>query len=237
MGVGVSMRAHEEERLPKLTEEGGALAQGSRIDGASGRLRTRGVGGHPVVVEAALGSERRLEPAFAGRRFTRSPVAWLAALGICASGCSELTSPRSHRASAGAADPVTAPSAPAPQNVAVADPAPPAPAPAEQIEASHILVSYQGATRAKPTVTRTRGEARELAEKLAARAHQPGTDFAQLAKDASDGPSGVEGGALPRFGRQQMVKPFSDAAFALRPGEVSGVVETNFGFHVIKRTQ
>ena len=64
---------------------------------------------------------------------------------------------------------------------------------------------------------------------------EPGTDFAQLAKAVSDGPSGVEGGALPRFGRRQMVKPFSEAAFALRPGEISGVVETNFGFHIIKR--
>jgi parvulin-like peptidyl-prolyl isomerase len=111
----------------------------------------------------------------------------------------------------------------------------PAPERADQIECSHILVSYQGATRAKPTVTRTREEARELATQLAAKAREPGVDFAQLAKDASDGPSGVEGGVLPRFGRQQMVKPFSDAAFALRPGEVSGVVETNFGFHVIRR--
>jgi peptidyl-prolyl cis-trans isomerase C len=58
-----------------------------------------------------------------------------------------------------------------------------------------------------------------------------------LAQDASDGPSGVEGGALPRFGRQQMVRPFSDAAFGLKPGEISEIVETNFGFHIIKRTE
>jgi parvulin-like peptidyl-prolyl isomerase len=161
----------------------------------------------------------------------------LAALAAGALACSDLTSPPSHRAGNIPSTPVAAPTAPAPQNVAVAEPAPDAPAPAEQIEASHILVSYQGATRAKPTVTRTRDEARTLATQLAARAHAPGTDFAQLAKEASDGPSGVEGGALPRFGRQQMVKPFSDAAFALRPGEISGVVETNFGFHIIKRTQ
>jgi parvulin-like peptidyl-prolyl isomerase len=160
----------------------------------------------------------------------------LAALAAGVLACSELTSPPSQRAGNVAPAPVAAPTAPAPQNVAVADPPPPAPAPAEQIEASHILVSYQGATRAKPTVTRTREEARALATQLAARAHEPGTDFAQLAREASDGPSGVEGGALPRFGRQQMVKPFSDAAFALRPGEISGVVETNFGFHIIKRS-
>jgi parvulin-like peptidyl-prolyl cis-trans isomerase-like protein len=164
-------------------------------------------------------------------------IAWL--------GCTELTSPPVDRTGAegGAlgepvAPPATGGSAGDPMRAAP-DGVPPAAAadtPA-QIEASHILVSYQGATRAKPTVTRTRDEARELATQLAAKAREPGTDFAALAKDMSDGPSGVEGGALPRFGRQQMVKPFSDAAFALRPGEISGVVETNFGFHVIQRTQ
>jgi hypothetical protein len=148
--------------------------------------------------------------------------------------CTELTTPPAHRRSAIEAAAVPAVPAP-PETRVVLEKTPPAPQPADQIEASHILVSYQGATRAKPTVTRTRDEARELATKLAARAHEPGVDFAQLAKDSSDGPSGVEGGALPRFGRQQMVKPFSDAAFALRPGEISGVVETNFGFHVIRR--
>jgi parvulin-like peptidyl-prolyl isomerase len=72
---------------------------------------------------------------------------------------------------------------------------------------------------------------------LAKEARKPGTDFAKLAQASSDGPSGIEGGALPKFGRQQMVKPFSDAAFGLAPGEVSDLVETNFGFHIIKRTE
>lgn len=148
--------------------------------------------------------------------------------------CTELTAPPAHRRRAIEAGAVPAAPAP-PETGVVAEQARPPAQPADQIEASHILVSYQGATRAKPTITRTRDEARELATQLAARAHEPGVDFAQLAKDSSDGPSGVEGGALPRFGRQQMVKPFSDAAFALRPGEVSGVVETNFGFHIIRR--
>jgi parvulin-like peptidyl-prolyl isomerase len=153
--------------------------------------------------------------------------------------CSELTEPPVHRRTLAEPPPADAPAqkAASASTLAVAEKTPPVPAPADQIEASHILVSYQGATRAKPTVTRTREQALELATQLATRAREPGTDFAQLAKDASDGPSGVEGGVLPRFGRQQMVKPFSDAAFALRPGEISGVVETNFGFHIIKRMQ
>ena len=155
-------------------------------------------------------------------------------------GCTELTRPPARRA-------YTEPQAPSPAKPGVAaavdTPAPainprPAPeTPPDQIGAAHILVAYQGATRAKPTVTRTKAEARELAARLAAEARKPGTDFAKLAQASSDGPSGIEGGALPKFGRQQMVKPFSDAAFALKPGEVSELVETNFGFHIIKRTE
>jgi hypothetical protein len=178
-----------------------------------------------------------------GRLLARRAGASSASLLLCAllaPACSELTEPPAHRRSLSPAPVADAPSAPSPApspTQVVAEKTPAVPVHSDQIEASHILVSYQGATRAKPTVTRTREQARELATQLAARAREPGTDFAQLAKDASDGPSGVEGGVLPRFGRQQMVKPFSDAAFALRPGEISDVVETNFGFHIIKRLQ
>jgi len=173
----------------------------------------------------------------------------LALLGILQLGlsCADLTQPPAHRLLSASAiatlRPVPSPppamatapagsAAPQPTTAAVGD----APGP-EQIGASHILVAYRGATRAKPTVTRTKEEARALAQRLAAEAHKPGTDFAKLARDSSDGPTGIEGGALPKFGRQQMVKPFSDAAFALQPGQISDVIETNFGFHIIKRTE
>jgi hypothetical protein len=163
--------------------------------------------------------------------------------GVCAGyACSDLTRPPPHELVAGALEP-SLPAAPGASAPAAPNAAPTAlvgqrVAPDdERIAAAHILVAYRGATRAKPTVTRTKEEARALATRLVEQARQPGVDFAKLARDVSDAPSGIEGGVLPKFGRQQMVKPFSDAAFALRPGQISDVVETNFGFHIIRRTE
>jgi peptidyl-prolyl cis-trans isomerase NIMA-interacting 1 len=160
-------------------------------------------------------------------------------------GCADLTRPPPHRRLSADAiarlEPAPSPTPPLAAALAPSPQPPTVPAAAEasagQVSASHILVAYRGATRAKPTVTRSKEEARALAQSLATEALEPGTDFSKLARDRSDGPSGIEGGALPKFGRQQMVKPFSDAAFALQPGEISELVETNFGFHIIKRTE
>jgi parvulin-like peptidyl-prolyl isomerase len=168
----------------------------------------------------------------------RSARFGLAASIALSAACADLTRPPPSRVRRADAESVPAAAA-APSDAA--GPGSPAAAPAapepDQIGASHILVAYQGATRARPTVTRTRDEAKQLAEQLSAKAHAPGADFARLARESSDAPTGIEGGALPKFRRQQMVKPFSDAAFALKPGEISDVVETNFGFHIIKRTE
>lgn len=97
------------------------------------------------------------------------------------------------------------------------------------------MVAYKGAMRADPAITRSKEEAKQRAESLLARVKK-GEDFAKVAKEGSDDKgSAANGGSLGTFGRGQMVKPFEEAVFALPPGGVSGLVESPFGFHVIKR--
>ena len=86
-----------------------------------------------------------------------------------------------------------------------------------KVTAQHILVDHDY-------------EARDLQKKLA-----EGADFEQLARDFSQCPSGKEGGYLGEFGKGMMVPSFDKAVFALMPGEVSEIVRTQFGFHLIKR--
>jgi len=108
------------------------------------------------------------------------------------------------------------------------------PAPPGSIRASHILISYSGADRAAST--RSKEEARQLADDVLKKV-RAGEDFGELAKAYSDCTTASSGGDLGFFKKGRMVKPFEDASFALKPGQVSDVVETGFGFHIIKRTQ
>ena len=87
----------------------------------------------------------------------------------------------------------------------------------DKINAKHILVDNEY-------------EIDDLLKKLA-----EGVSFEKLAKDFSQCPSGQTGGDLGEFGRHQMVKAFDDAAFALKVGETSKAVKTQFGYHLIQR--
>lgn len=107
----------------------------------------------------------------------------------------------------------------------------------EEVSASHILISYKGADRADAQVTRSKEEAQAEAQRIRNLIVNDGKDFAEMAKEHSNGPSKTKGGDLGKFKFEVMAKPFSEAAFALEVGAVSEVVETGFGFHVIKRTE
>jgi peptidyl-prolyl cis-trans isomerase D len=100
----------------------------------------------------------------------------------------------------------------------------------EQVDAAHILVSV------KPDGTpQADAVAKARAENLAARAKTPGADFAKLADENTDDPSGKgQGGKLPAFSRGQMVPEFEEAAFSMQPGEIRGSVKSQFGYHIIK---
>lgn len=109
----------------------------------------------------------------------------------------------------------------------------PAVADLQQVDATHILVAWQGVDRS--SATRTQQEARQLIDELHEKI-QKGADIGELAKEHSDCPSGKsQNGSLGSFGRGAMAKPFEDTAFALKVGEVSAVVETGFGYHIIRR--
>ncbi len=110
--------------------------------------------------------------------------------------------------------------------------------PPEWIRAQHILVAYGGAQKSPKKVTRTKEEARLRAEEARAKAASGAFEFADLARIYSDDPSGQDReGMLGRIEPKDVVKEFADVAFALEVDELSKVVETPFGFHVIKRTQ
>ncbi|MGB2817395.1 MAG: SurA N-terminal domain-containing protein [Burkholderiaceae bacterium] len=99
----------------------------------------------------------------------------------------------------------------------------------EQRRASHILITAEGSDKAA---------ARKKAEQLLAQVKAKPADFEKLARENSKDPgSAAQGGDLGFFGKGMMVKPFEEAVFKLQPGEISDIVESDFGFHIIRLTE
>lgn len=100
----------------------------------------------------------------------------------------------------------------------------------EQRKAAHILIKVNEGSDAK-----TREAAKAKAEQLLAEIRKAPAKFADLARQQSQDPiSGAKGGDLGSFTRDMMVKPFADAVWAMKTGEISGLVESQFGYHIIR---
>lgn len=104
----------------------------------------------------------------------------------------------------------------------------------QEVHARHILLMHTQSTRKPPEITRTKEEALKIIKGLESKI-AAGEDFAALAKAHSDCPSKEKGGDLGTFGLGQMAPPFEAAAFALKENQVSDIVETDFGYHLIQR--
>ena len=103
------------------------------------------------------------------------------------------------------------------------------------LRASHILLAYEGATRAGANVSRTKAEAKAEANKVYRLARRASSDFEALAREYSDGPTKNRGGDLGFFREGEMAQEFFNFTNKNRVGKV-GLVETEFGFHIIKVT-
>jgi peptidyl-prolyl cis-trans isomerase D len=102
---------------------------------------------------------------------------------------------------------------------------------AEERRASHILIKSD---KDQPAAERAKAKAR--AEALLAEVRKNPQSFAELARKNSEDSSASQGGDLEFFARGAMVKPFEDAAFSMKTGEISNVVETDFGYHILQLT-
>jgi len=123
------------------------------------------------------------------------------------------------------------------------EPAPTEPAPAATAErqiagAAHILFAYKGAERAPKTITRSKADAKKRADEAHAKLKEGKATFEDLVTQYSDDEiSKQANGMIGNFERNAMPAAFADATFNLKVGDVSDVVETPQGFHIIKRTK
>ena len=101
------------------------------------------------------------------------------------------------------------------------------------VKSSHILITYEGATRANPDIKRTKEEAEEKANDLFKEVMKNESEFTAFARDNSDGPSAPQGGDLGYFQEGSLATEFNDFIFSNPIGKI-GLVETDFGFHIIK---
>lgn len=107
----------------------------------------------------------------------------------------------------------------------------------EKVSIKHVLVKYRGARSAPDGVTRSREEACLRAQEARSKL-EGGQSFEEVVAAYSEEPGAVSrGGSIGAVTRAEVVPPFADAAFELRTGEVSHVVETPFGFHVLYRSE
>ena len=107
----------------------------------------------------------------------------------------------------------------------------------EERRASHVLLSVDKDEKGKPKAA-ARDAAKAEAEAIVQQVGTSGEKFAEVAKAKSKDPgSAAQGGDLGFFGRGQMVKPFEEAVYSMKPGEVRGPIESDFGFHIIRLTE
>ncbi len=107
--------------------------------------------------------------------------------------------------------------------------------PVHRIQVRQILIEHRRPGEAADAHKRSREEARRLALEVRARAQTPGSDFSALARKYSDGPAVDRGGENEPFGRGQRSFAFEQAAFSLKIGEISPVIEAPAGFFIVKR--
>nr|1J6Y_A Chain A, peptidyl-prolyl cis-trans isomerase [Arabidopsis thaliana] len=114
----------------------------------------------------------------------------------------------------------------------------------DQVKASHILIKHQGSRRkaswkdpeGKIILTTTREAAVEQLKSIREDIVSGKANFEEVATRVSDCSSAKRGGDLGSFGRGQMQKPFEEATYALKVGDISDIVDTDSGVHIIKRT-